>query len=101
MKQRLELIENVAARTRQRFAGRGGVGQAPSGELNAFIVQEIRIALRSLENPYTGVIRGWQGQGYQLDLCWWEDEENPEAIVFGLAGAILDFEVRKALGLPS
>ncbi|BCR04791.1 hypothetical protein DESUT3_18600 [Desulfuromonas versatilis] len=100
MEHRAELIDRIAGRTRQRFSSRGGVEQAPSGELNAFIVQEIRIALRSLENPYTGVIRGWQGQGYQLDLCWWEDEENPEAIVFGLAGAILDHEVRKALGLP-
>ncbi len=100
MDNRAQLVEKIAGRTRQRFSVRGGVANAPSGELNGYIVQEIRMALRSLENPYNGVIRGWTGQGYQLDLCWWEDEENPEAIVFGLAGAILDFEVRKALELP-
>jgi hypothetical protein len=94
------LVESIASRVRKRFAAFGGVAAAPAGELNAFIVREIRNALDSLDNPFIAVIRGWRGQGFQLDLCWWEEEENPEAIVFGLAGAILDHEVRKALDLP-
>ena len=100
MNRRAALAAHVAERIHRRFAPRGGPGLAPEGELNAFIAGEVRAAVASLEDPYTTVIRGWGGQAYQLDLTWWEAEETPEEIVAGLAGAILDHEVRKMLDLP-
>lgn len=100
MSQRAALAAQVAERIRRRFAARGGPAFAPEGELNTYIAGEVRAAIGSLEDPYTTVIRGWGGQAYQLDLTWWEAEETPEEIVAGLAGAILDHEVRKMLDLP-
>ncbi len=96
-----QLVAQVAERVRRRFAGRGSLSSAPGGELNAYVMDEIRRTVNSLNDPYNAIIRGWEGQGYHLDLCWWEAEENPEAIVLGLAGAILEYEVRHQLGLPA
>jgi hypothetical protein len=101
MTQLPELVARLAARVRERYAARGGVADAPAGDLNTFLSREIRQTVRTLDDPYGGVIRGWDGAAYQLDLCWWEEEDQPERIVLGLAGAILDFEVRQSLGLPT
>lgn len=94
------LIARIAERTRRRFSPRGGPEAAPEGELNAFIASEVRGALEEVEDPFAAVIRGWKGEAYQLDLTWWEAEETPEEIVYGLAGAILEYEVRQNLQLP-
>lgn len=100
MQRREEIVAGVASRVQARFSARGGVQAAPAGELNGFIVTEIKKAVAALENPFADVIRGWAGKGHELDLCWWEEEDNPESIVLGLAGAILDYEVRQSLQLP-
>jgi hypothetical protein len=100
MSQLEKLTAQIAERTRRRFASRGGPEAAPEGELNTFIAGDVRNAMRVIDDPFAAVIKGWEGQAYQLDLTWWEAEETPAEIVYGLAGAILDFEVRQALGLP-
>lgn len=99
MVDRNQIVSKVSNKVKDRFSA-DGVASSPSGEVNNYIAMQVRGVVRSLENPYSSVIRGWDGRGYHLDLCWWEDEENPESIVNGLAGAILDYEVRKVLGLP-
>jgi hypothetical protein len=99
MESRAELVAHIAERTRRRFAP-GGPASAHEGELSAFLASEIQNALGTLHDPFCAVIRGWEGQAWQLDLTWWEGGEHPEEIVYGLAGAILDFEVRKRLELP-
>lgn len=101
MKTRADIVAEVVQRVRARFAARGEVAAAPSGELNTFLVRELQNTVRALDDPFGAVIKGWQGQAFQLDLCWWESEEHPEDIVLGLAGAILDYEVRRQLGLPT
>lgn len=100
MSQMEKLTAHIAERTRRRFAPKGGPESAAEGELNTFIAGEVRNAVRGMEDPFVAVIKGWKGQAYQLDLTWWEAEETPVEIVCGLAGAILDYEVRQALGLP-
>ena len=100
MDRRTELARLIAERTRRRFSISGGVERAAEGELNAFLYSDIRTAVSTLEDPFASVIKGWGGQAHQLDLTWWEAEETPEEVVYGLAGAILDFEVRQILDLP-
>ncbi len=101
MNDRAELVAQIAQQTRRRFAHRGTQpGAVLDGELNAFLCAEIRTVLGELSDPFGAVIRGWEGEAWQLDLTWWEGGRNPEEIVYGLAGAILDFETRKTLKLP-
>ncbi|WP_291316690.1 hypothetical protein [Desulfuromonas sp.] len=101
MDKRKELVAAIAARAVEKYSPRGGIARAPSGELNMFIEREIRTATRTVPDPFAAIIRGWPGQAHQLDMCWWEDEDHPEGIVLGLAGAILEFEVRRTLELPT
>ncbi len=96
---RVELVARIAERTRRRFAHRPP-GSVLEGELSAFLASEVRGVLATLDDPFGAVIRDWEGKAWQLDLTWWEGGEHPEEIVYGLAGAILDFEVRKLLELP-
>ena len=101
MTEREELARQIAMRVTDRFGSHyRDLSQAPSGELTQHLSHEIIAAVSGCENPFQAIIRGWNGQAYQLDLCWWESEPTPEKIVLGLAGAILDHEVRQILELP-
>lgn len=101
MTEREQFARRIASRVTDRYGSHyRDLSQAPSGELTQHLTREINEAVCACANPYQAIIQGWDGQAYQLDLCWWESEPTPEKIVLGLAGAILDHEVRQILELP-
>ncbi len=101
MTDREQLTREIAKRVTERFGTHyRDLSQAPSGELTQYLNREISDAVAASANPFQAIIRDWEGQAYHLDLCWWESEPTPEKIVLGLAGAILDYEIRQIFELP-